>query len=201
MGRDARRQAGFLQILLECALNRPGCQPAAGPVHEQGAGPLQPAIRQPAVSGIQSRLDGHGGGPADRTQTLFLALAPNQRRARQQVDPGLRQAAQFGDPHAGAVQQFQDCRVAPDGVLPKAFQDRGRIAGRLPPAPAGGRLQQAQHFFAAEHLRQAAAWLGLLQAGERIGLHQFLPNQEAEKRPQARHLAAGGGRRATRLLK
>jgi hypothetical protein len=200
MGRKGWIQTGLHEVFFERSLHRARGEHPAAVIEEQPGDTRQAQPRHQAIPGIQGRLQRLDGGPADGTQPLLLALAAHQRRTRQQIDARIRQSTQFGDAHAGAVEQFQDGGVADGGIVGKPFGGaRARFfAGLL--AHPGGSLQQAQHFFPAQHLGQAAAGLGLLQARKRIGLHQSFAHEETEKGAQARHLAAGGGGRLPRLL-
>ncbi len=159
---DAAGPGLFVDDLPEA---QPGHGGTAGGEKEKVAAPF---LEQPGTSFFEV-----GGEPfprlfAEGHQSLLAALAQHPHVAAGEVCRRHREIYQFGNPHAGGVEQVQHGMVAE--------QERRR---------GGGGAEQPIHLGDGQHLGQAAARLGQVDVQRRVGGDQFVGDQKAEEGAQA----------------
>lgn len=139
--------------------------------HEQGPscagrGELGSAPGEPPVEGTSCRTP-------HRYHTLTLALAGDRDEVG--VDVADREPGNLRDPHAGRIQQLEQCSVA----------DRGRVVT----VDGVDRLGDGSGW---ERVRKRARWPGGVDPNRRVGNHDRPFDAEFEKAADRRHLAGDG---------
>lgn len=133
-------------------------------------------VQHAPVSEFDIMLDRLEGAGADGADAFFFAFAPNVDDLAEEVHILEVQSDQFADPHAGAVEDFEDSAVA-----------------CAEPGIGGRGVQQSLDLFIFEEFRQLFVLLGCFEGADGVAADDVSLDEEFVEASQGRQFSGGGG--------